>query len=415
MHESGMRYTFFLILIIVFSSIYADRSPINLVIPYDPFIVPPVLFAEQRMQWTIYGESGAKNGYALNSHGDRVDPLLIWNDFENVVTMLDGSNNPEIIELRNRIGDPKTQHSGQVKLSADFKEKFAAVFAFKGNVAPFFYLALYLPFYGYELKDVYYQDFTGNTFPSDKIIKFELTDHLKDTLLKLGDLDINPWSRSGTGDTTVAVEWYRTFSQNRPLLKSVAAQIHAGVTLPTCRRADINKLLAFSFGSNGAFSIPFGAAIDLQYGSYLHCGLDVLLIHTFAATEKRRIKTAQNQTEMLLLNTAETYTDFGLTQRFLLYGSLKNLLPYCSLMVAYDFEKQGEDIIYIRGNEFQTNIAQSALCFDDRTMHQFIGTFGYQQELSTGSFAASFVTRVPFNGKRVLLVPTVGCSLSFAF
>jgi|GEM_PF-6409531 len=410
-----MRYTFFPLLIVTFLSIYADRSPVNLVIPYDPFIVPRELFAGQRVQCTVYGECGARNGYALNSHGDRVNPLSLWNDTENVVTMLNGSHDPDVIELRNRIGDPKTQNSGKVRLFGEFKEKFAAVLACKGNVIDFFYLAIYLPFYGYELRDVRYEDDTGTEFVSDQIIRTEITDDLVNTMQQLGNLDIGPWSRSGTGDTTIAMEWYKTFVQDRPLLKSVSAQIHAGVTLPTCRRANVNKLLAFSFGSNGAFSIPFGGAIDLQYGPYLHCGLDVLLIHTFAATEKRRIKTARDQTEMLLLNVAESYIDFGLTQRFLLYAALQDLIARCSIMVAYDFEKQGEDIVYVRGNEFQTTVAQTALCFDDRTMHQFIGTFGYQQEFSAGVCSVSFVTRVPFNGKRVLLVPTVGFSVSFAF
>lgn len=406
---------FFPFLIVIFSLIYADRSPVNLVIPYDPFIVPAELFSSQRLQFTIYGEGGVRNGYALNSHGDRVNPLALWNETENVVTMLEGSHNPKVIELRNRIGDQKTHNSGKIKLLGDFREKFAATISVKTSITNFFYLALYLPFYGYELDNIYYEDYTGVTSISDQIIRTEITNNLVNSMQELGNLDITPWSRFGTGDTTIAMEWYKIFLQDRLLLKSVSVQLHAGITFPTCKRANINKLLAFSFGSNGAFSLPFGAAIDLQYGPYLHCGLDVLLIHTFAATQKTRIKTRLEQTELLLLDVANAYIDFGLTQRFILYASLQDLIPRCSIMVAYDFEKQGEDIIYLRGNEFQTTIAQTALCFDDRTMHQFIGTISYYQKFQFVACEFSFVTRLPFNGKRVLLVPTVGCALSFAF
>jgi hypothetical protein len=405
-----------LLLFLVVGTLYAQKTPVNLFIPYDPFIVPIVLSEKQSWQLSFYAESGVRDAHGVNSHGDFVNPLLLWNDSENVVTMLDGAPADSLIaQLRNEIGHVTDIHSGIVVFDGTYKERFAGTVAVKKTVMPYLYLSIYFPFYAYKLSDVSFIDQTGNQNPQDRLIKSKITDHLAETVLQLGDLSISPWERSGTGDVTLQLAWSRKFLQNRPMLKTVQVYVHAGVSLPTARRANPDKLLDFSFGNNGAFAIPFGASLDLTYWSKLRLGLDVLLVHTFAHIEERRIKTAQGQTDLLLLQKAECYVDYGLTQRFYLYTALQDLIPDITLSVGYYFEKQGEDTIYVRHNEFQTAQAQNTQLLDEKTLHQAIAYVQYKKEYADSALLFSLVARVPFNGKRVLVSSTLGASLSLAF
>lgn len=396
--------------------VYAQRTPMNIFLPLDPFVIPYEITQGQDIQVSFYGESGVKNGHSFDNKGHTRNPLQLWDASENAVTMLnDSPPGSEQERIRNQIAMLTNPNSGKIIFHGEFKEKFGGVIGIRKNIYDFFCASLLIPYYGVALTNVHYQDLTPTNTVQDQLIHELITDNLVANVKKWGNLDLTPWSRNGFGDVTAQLEWHKHFPQHRPLLQEVTAHLHAGITFPTGKKLDPDSLIAFSFGNNGGLAIPFGAALDLQLGSYVHVGIDVLLMHTFSTVLKERIKTSETQTSLLLLQKAENYVDFGLTQRFLLYGQLSNIIPHVSCTLWYHYLKQGEDEMVVRGNQFLTSIAQNTLIFEDRTMHHVIFTFDYNRSFSPVDFAISFVARFPFKGKRVLSSPTMGGSISLAF
>jgi len=412
-----MMYLLFSLIFLFFNGVvHTQRTPMNIFLPLDPFIIPYEITEEQDAQISFYGETAIKNAHGFNNQGQTSNVLQIWSASENAVTMLNDSPiGSEQANIRNQIGMLTNPNSGKIIFHGEFKEKFGGVVNFRKQIYDFFYFSLLLPYYAVTLSKVNYEDLTPTNTLQDQLIHELITDNLVENVKKWGKLDITPWSRNGFGDMTAQLEWHKHFPQHRPILQEVTAHLHAGITFPTGKKLDANKLIAFSFGNNGAFAIPFGAALDLQLGSYIHTGIDVLLIHTFSTVLNERIKSSEVQTQLLLLQVAESYVDFGLTQRFLLYATLSDLIPHVSCTIWYDYLKQGEDEIVVRGNQFLTSIAQNAFIFDDRTMHHMVFTLDYNQSFSLFDFSASFVARFPFKGKRVLASSTLGGSISFAF
>ena len=393
----------------------------NILHPYGTLIRPDY-DPYRRVQVVVFAERGFHRAKGFDEDGDSVDVLRIWQKEQNTLAMLEGFDPAsDIGQLRTRLdaNDDGTRGHFLVngRLDLDVGFAVAARLFFHDNWS----INAYLPVYKMELRDIVFQDQTKNVTEADQRVKTLLTNDLVANVKRLGNgLDLSGWKRSGAGDLILLLEWARNFYQYKPFLKNVCVNFRAGLSIPTGKRTDEDKIFAIPFGNDGAFAIPFGFGLDLTLGRYVKIGLDVQLTHIFGNTRLRRIKTNENQTELLLLAKTQAHRDFGLTQRFNLYVQFYKFLKGLSFKVGYQFRKHGDDEFALKSNIFSQEIVNTAERLQEWTMHHIITKTTYDFGVHLDEDARirpefSIFTRLPFNGKRVALIPTVGAVFSFDF
>jgi hypothetical protein len=393
----------------------------NILRPYDT-LIRPYYDSNLPFQIALYGETGFSSTRAFNECGPVNNVLKVWNCDQNALKMLEGFNvNNAKSQLLIKLNANDNGTRGHFNVCGDLDLDAAIAFAFRYFFYDNWSISAYLPVFAMQLKNVTWQDQTQDITAADMRVKQLLTNNFFSIVKQLGDgLDLQGWKQSGFGDLALFLEWYRDFPQIKPLLKNVRINWRLGLIFPTGRPWDENEIFAVPFGFDKAFSIPFGLGLDITLGSYLKTGIDVQLTHIFGNTRDRRIKTQVDQTELLLLAKTNAYKDFGLIQRFNLYVQFYKFLYGLSFKVGYQFFKKGEDELSLKTNTFSNKIANTAERLQDLTMHNMIVDviydfsehFGDEPQLRS---ELSFYARLPFNGKRVALIPALGAVFSIDF
>lgn len=394
-------------------------SGMNLIRPYQ-ILLRPQKESQSWMQLYGIGQVGFASK-AFDVDGAGCNPLQIYECNQNALTMLNGFDSCSPIgQLSTRINAESDCARGRFVPHGTFKvdgvANFGLRFFFEHNIS----FACYVPYYSMSLKDVSWCDQTLNVSMADARTHAYLTDCLCDKVCELGGLDLGGWERRGAGDTTLSLEWIQDFAQNREILRKVTLNSRLGMTVPTALKADEDKTLAFSYGNDGAIGVIFALGIDLTLGCYVKAGLDVQLMHVFGSTRCRRIKTDVLQSELLLLQKASTFKDYGLTQQFSLYWQFYQIFGGASLEVAYQFYKRGRDELALTSNEFSSSVANTSLALLGYTTHDvfLIASYDFDQHMCDNSrwspYVAAFVD-LPFNGKRSMVSRTVGLTLGVNF
>jgi hypothetical protein len=265
-----------------------------------------------------------------------------------------------------------------------------------------------------------WQSCTQNVSIQDARVNAYLANCLAANTCALGSLDINGWQRTGVGDTTVSLEWIHDYPQQKPMLHNVTINGRLGVTIPTSLKADEDKVFAFPYGNDGSFGLVFAIGLDLYIGKYIKAGLDVQLMHQFGDTRCRRIKTAIDQTDLLLLAKTEVFKDFGMTQQFSFYWEFYKIFYGASFEVAYQFYKHGENTLYVNSNEFSTSIANTAQTLRSYTTHDafFIFNYDLSDHMSENCPVAPYISvfvDIPFNGRRAVVAKNAGFIFALNF
>jgi hypothetical protein len=392
----------------------------NLLRPYDS-LIRPMYNNDYRWQISVWADTGISDK-AFNGDNCRVNALRVWNADQNALAMLNGFSPDSPISKKLLALDADDDGTrGHFLVCGDLKNKFSGMFAFRGFFRDTWSISFYLPLYAMELTNVCWVDQTKHENDEDARVHELLTDNFFQNVCELGcDLDLCGWKRTGVGDLTVLLEWFRDFPQQKPMLKNVRINWRGGLSLPTGLRQDVDKIFAIPFGNDGAFALPFGFGLDLDFAFYVRAGFDVQLTHIFGNTRMRRIKTSANQTDLLLLEKMAVYKDFGLTQQFNLYAQLYKIVKGFSVLLGYQFLKQGKDTVALcPGADFSAVVANSAEYLKERTIHQIIVRADYE----IGSHFEdppiyprfSFFAQLPFNGKRVAVTSNIGITLALDF
>lgn len=413
-----MQKNILLTLLLIFLGT-AQLHAMNILQPWEP-LVRPDYNSSRMFQFYSLVEAGYDQ-LGLNADGGHVNTLQIYSCDQNALKMLSGFPESSCIgQKRIQVDAEDNGVRGHFNVCGDLKLLAAFSFNLRCFFTDSFSVGFYFPFLSMRLKDVCWRDLTGDIDEQDFRVHELLTDHFFSNVCKLGGLDLGGWHRTGPGDATIMLEWYRDFRQNKPMLKNVRINWRVGVTMPTGLRADEDKLFAIPFGYDGAFSIPYGLGLDITLAKHLRVGVDVQLTHIFDNTRLRRIKTDLEQTEFLLLQKVCAHKDWGMVQRFDLYVELYRFLSGLSAKVGYQYLKQGDSTLSFGCNEFSPKIASTAQSLQDCTMHLLIPKINYDLQANLGSDCPvrpqiGFFGRFPFNGKRVALVSTLGVALSIDF
>lgn len=397
----------------------ASVHAMNLLQPWEPLVRPDYSSARPFQFYTLI--EGGFNQLSLDADGESVNVLQIYNDEQDALAMLDGfPANSCIGQKRIQVDADDNGTRGRFKVCGDLRMLSSFSFNFRWFCTETFSVGFYFPFVSMRLKGVQLRDLTEDKNEQDFRVKRLLTDDICHTIRELGGPRLGGWHRTGPGDASVMLEWYKDFRQAKPLLKNVRINWRAGVTFPTGFRTDEDKLFALPFGYDGAFSIPYGLGLDLTFGKHLRIGGDAQLTHIFDNTKSRRIKTSVNQTELFLLEKICAHKDWGMVQRFDLYVELYRFLSGLSAKVGYQYLKQGHSSLSFPSNEFSATVANSAQSLQDYTMHMIIPKINYDFQANLGSDCRvrpqlGLFGRFAFNGKRAALVSTLGVALSLDF
>jgi len=411
--KRNIKIISFLLLCFVFNKNFS----MNVLNFYDTLILPEI---REDSRFQIYGQfqTGFGCSKGFNCAGFPVNVLQIYDCDQNALKMLEGfDSNCPIGQLRERIDAADNCIRGHLSVCGDLKMNAALELAWWYHFKENFSLSFHLPIFSMKLCNVCWQDHTRDITAEDLRVKEYLTNNLCRVTRELGCLDIGNWCRSGAGDALALFRWMRDFEQAKYILKNVRLNARLGVTLPTGRRRNEDKIFAFPFGNDGATGALAGVGIDLTLGHNVKTGLDVQLLHVFGNTRCRRIKTHPCQTEFLLLQKANVFREFGITQRFNLYleafqrGGI-------SFRAGYQFVRHGDDYLFISSNRFSDTIANTAKSLCEWTAHSLIFNLGYNflrtnadDERRVHPYVALFA-KIPFNGVQVATTKTIGVTLS---
>lgn len=380
----------------------------------------PDYSAKYAHQGSFYVETSITDR-AFNGSGCHTNALSIWSPTQNSLAMLDGFPVDSAIgKKRVEIDAEDDGIRGHFCVDGTMTVPFSGAVVLRSFFRDAWAVSAYLPMYVMELKNVCWMDQTKNVTDDDIQTKELLTSKLFDVVCNLGDgLELGGWKRSGVGDLALFLEWFHDFPQPKPLLKNVRVNWRAGVSIPTGKTADPDKIMALPFGTDGAAALPFGVGLDLSFVFHIRAGFDVQLMQTFGNTRCRRVKTAADQTDLLFLKKVDAYKDFGLTQQFSLYGQIYKLVPNTSLMLAYQFLKHGRDEISVCGESISNAIANTATNLRDWTVHQIIlradYDFGYDPAQHAVNPRLCAYVRFPFNGKRAIADGMFGMTFALDF
>lgn len=358
-------------LMLCFTGVAYSMNLINL---YDTLVLPEKC-ENSRYQFYAIAQTGLKS--KSFDECDCVSNILqIWNKDQNSLKMLDGLGvDTQIGQLRTRLDANDDGVRGHFNVCGDLKVDLASEIGGWFYFNKEFFFSFQLPIYSMKLKNVSWSDLTKDVSYDDARVKEYLTNDFAKNVKELGCLDICGWDRNGLGDLALLFGWAGEFPQSKKVLKNVKLNARTGLTLPTGKKTDEDKIFAFSFGNDGAVAGFFGAGLDLTFGSYTKAGLDVQMIYPFGSTKCRRIKTSSCQTDLLFLTKADCFKSIALTQRFNLY--LEFYGKGFSFKPGYQFMSKGEDILYICSNKFFDDIANTAESLQEWTMHSLVFDFSY--------------------------------------
>jgi len=390
----------------------------NLLQPADTLVRPPY-DRHARYNVNMIVETGwqSKN---FDDCGPVSSPLHIWQTQQNGLAMLKGFPEGDPANtLSNRLHANDDGVRGHFKVCGDLNIPFAGSLGARFFFSPNWFVSVHLPMYHMRLRNVSFIDQTGDAVDADYRVKTLLTNDFATHVRRLGGMRLGDWARTGIGDVSSTLNWYRDFPQAKELLKNARINWRVGLTLPTGKPTDLDLLFAPGFGYGGV-GLPVGLGLDLMFGGCIQTGLDLQLIHIFGRSEEVRVKTDINQTELLLLQKTCAYRDFGLIQRFNLYIGADKCVKGLSCLVGYQFLKHGADHLALSSNVLSQTIANTAESLKERTAHHIVVNVSYDFAVHTWNKKHahpyfSVFTRIPFNGKRFASNIFVGWVLSVDF
>ena len=400
-------------------------TAMNLTKPYNVFFKPTVHKGD-RWILSMLAETGIGHAKAFDDCGT-TNPLRIWNRNQDAIAMLNGfpesSPQGQLLDILEgaEIAPIDNNIRGHFLVCGDLKLNYSLGFGARYFLPLDFSIAAYLPAYSMTLKNVSWSDLTpaGTPGDPDARVKNYLTNNFFSNVFTLGDgLQLGGWHRAGIGDLLIMAEWLRDFPQSREMLKNVRLNPRLGISFPTGKKSDQDKIFAPAFGTDGAYGAYFGGELIVTLGSYFRCGFTVDLLHAFGNMRNWRIKTDPSQTDLLLLEKTCVFIDWGLQQQFDLFIEFFNMRGFF-LRTDYQFTKHGENIVIPQCNQFLSNIANTAEYREDWTAHEILTKlgydFGYRRDDSRVRPTLSLYAQVPVNGKRSVLFTTIGAILSFEF
>lgn len=417
-----------LALYMISSSVFCVFAPSNTFPPYDPNVRLPTC-PNMRIHLGAtaeYGQSDSARDYG----GDKHNVLKIYDKFQDAAAML---KNPSanikeaITEIYNNM---YAAFGGQlltapISFEGNYREFDLTLFGkytlknfLEGNLD----IGVHLPVRWRKIEDIQFKDLSKNFLPMDPYYyqqnftkSFDL---FNETMKKFGDIDFSEWNKSGVGDLVILFEWLRSFKQNKESLRNVDILLRIGLSCPTAPTADIDKAFSLPLGNDGAWGIPIGFGLGIDFNNKIRVGGDVEFFILFDETKERRLKTDPDQTEFLLLNKGRATLDSGLTWKFNIFLQAYRFYKGLSLKFDYEYIKHDDDTLYEKTDTFDRNVINSANSLKEWNTHNLIFSLNYDFFIPKGFVTrpqVSLFYKYPVTGKNIINMNTFGGQLGFNF
>jgi len=403
------------------SAFLGAMAPINIFRPTDKFLIP-TKWPCTLFQATLAYENAFKiRGYQadddeLKTFAQRkVNVMQIYQCKQDAIAMLKNfspnCSQGQLAELFSLNDDDGTQ--GIFTPCGDFKIPVNLMFGLRAHFTPTFSFGLFLPYYVMELSHVRWTpDIISGFVPMT-------TEQLFSLAKTQGGLDLGGWRRQGIGDLYAQLTWAADFPQMRPLLRNVRPQVRFGVLCPTGKKQDEDKLLAFSFGTDGAWGAQIAGSLDLTFGNYIRGGLDAEFIYLFGNTRERRIKTDLAQTDLLFLTKLPAYKEFGLYQQYNIFLESYAFISNFTVKINYQHLKHNDDRLFVCSDRIDPLVINSAESLQEWTTNSFIFSLNYDPcAPNSTSWFKPYISawyKLGLNGKRALVADTAGIALSLSW
>lgn len=242
---------------------------------------------------------------------------------------------------------------------------------------------------------------------------------LQSRLSDFGGLTIDDWNTTALGDAVLMLDWYKDYHQDKGALKNVCVHAKAGVSMPTGQEKDEDEALSMATGYDGAWAIPLGLGLDLEFKGHFKLGIEGELEIILDETKTRRMKTYEHQTEFFLLNKGKATKEYGLQWKFYAYLQAFHLYEGFSLKVAYEYTKHDADKLKPKTNEFSYAVVNTAHSLGEMNLHSIIASINYDffSECKNVCFKPqiNFFYKLPVAGRNIIDSQTFGGQLTFSF
>lgn len=243
--------------------------------------------------------------------------------------------------------------------------------------------------------------------------------NMQQNIADIGGLSTGKWMTVGLGDTAVMLSWRNWFRQEKELVKGVELFAQLGVTLPTGKERNEDHAFSMPLGSDGAFGIPVGMGLNVQFINTIRAGLNVDFLAYLDKTKTRRLKTIAPQTELFLLNKGSASRDYGLNWQFYLYLQSRHFISGLSAKAAYQYLRHDSDKLTPRDNSgFSYDVINTANSLQDWNAHNVIFSVDYDHVKSSDHLVVpqlSMFYKMPVGGRAVIAAQTVGVQMGVCF
>lgn len=426
MLRTTTRFIYISVFFIFSFTVVNCLPPINLFRPSDRPLMPEY-WPCTSTQWTAGFETSVKTKGFRDTFDECqltdcrtdinscVNVLQIYQNNQNVLAAFKGFDSSSQIGKLSQLFNINDENGTQGIFvpTGNFKVPINLMFAARYCFNWGFILGFYLPFYSMELNNVRWRK---------QDCESSVEDQLEKDLIKLvcdiSNLNISGWKRKGLGDFLTEMTWLGNFPQNKPLLSNVRVQTRFGVYAPTGKKQDEDKILAIPFGNDGSWGLQFGGGLDLTFGCLVRGGLDAEFLYLFGNTRCRRVKVDCNQTDLLFLTKLPAFREFGLGQQYNIY--LETGWGGISLKANYQYLKRNEDRISVFSDKVDPFIVNSAESLQDWTAHSAIFSVIYDagRDFPDSHWGRPYISgwfKLGFNGKRAILLNTVGAIVTLNF
>ncbi len=421
------RLTTLLVVVFVVGSAVAGPAPTNFFFPHER-IFRSETWEGSSLKLGAAVEDGSSRT-SFNFSEEKVPLLGIYNFSESGIAMLMGSTpGTPTYNLANSLLaslGPATDDGfrGRFVLNGKYEQTQLTIFAryrlpgllLGGHLE----IGAYVPFRSIDITEVEWCDQTRDNVKADRLVKEKITNNIDQLVMDLGCLKIRDFEESGLGDVVALLRWQRDYKQEKDHLTNVRFHWYAGVSIPTAEARDVDHALSVPLGNDGAWLIPLGVGLDLDFTEKLRAGAEVQFQRLFDETNEYRMKTDEHQTDFLLLNKGKATRRYGPLWRFTLYTQLSNLIQGVSTSMAYQFTKKDQDTLFPQTNDFIHSVVNSAQSLKEWNCHSLT----FQANIDAAAVSKtwwikpqiSFYYKLPLVGRRYFYSDNFGGQVVLSF
>lgn len=368
---------------------------------------------------------------AYNMEAKRCDPMQVYQDSESTLMMLRNplstvpTRRTAADNLLRAMGNPADDGKrGHFQLAGTYNEvnlmpSVGASMEFKG-IPGMVGLDVHIPVVRKQVNVMGMTDLTNTTNfpqPQDFWTAARMPD-MVDFMAKNGALSTEKVTTTGVGDVAIMGSWRHWFRQDKELIRGVELFAQFGISLPTGKERDEDKAFSMALGGDGAFGIPVGLGLNVQFINTIRAGLNVDFLAYLDKTRERRLKTISPQSELFLLNKGKASRDAGLNWQFYLYLQSHHFIGGLSAKAAYQYLRHDADRLSPRDNGFTYDVVNASNRLSEWYAHNVIFSLDYdhvdpQDHLVVPHLGVFY--KLPVAGKAVIAMQSVGVTMGASF